>query len=78
MSNKLPNKRKHNTLFSYFTKNTNSVVTDSNPDDPLPASRLQKHTDTLVLVSKKYVFDYLSTKQLRLTKLLIKLTNNIY
>lgn len=51
------NKRKNNTLFSYFSKWTKSIVADSDPDDPQPALWQQKHTDTIVLVSKKYIFD---------------------
>jgi len=47
------NKRKNNTLHSYFNKSTKSVkpVVDSDPDDPQPAPSQQKHTDTLDLVS---------------------------
>lgn len=44
------NKRKNNTLYSYFNKSTKTVV-DSDPDDPQPTPSQQKHTDTVDLVS---------------------------
>jgi hypothetical protein len=50
----MSNKRKNNTLLSYFNKSIKSVV-DSDPDDPQPAPTQQKHTDTVNLVSKKIV-----------------------
>jgi hypothetical protein len=49
----MSNKRKNDTLLSYFNKSIKSIV-DSDPNDPQPPSQ-QKHTDTVNLVSKKIV-----------------------
>jgi hypothetical protein len=48
------NKRKNNTLLSYFNKSIKSTV-DSDPNNSQPAQSQQKHTDTVNLVSKKIV-----------------------
>lgn len=55
-----------------------SVVADSDPDDPQPAPVQQKCLDTIGLVSKKYIFDFLSTKKLNLTKMLTLFTSKFF
>jgi hypothetical protein len=50
----MSNKRKNNTLLSYFNNSIKSTV-DSDLNDLQPAPSQQKQTDTVNLVSKKIV-----------------------
>ncbi len=70
------NKRKNNSLLSYFSKSTKSVV-NSDPNEPQPAPSQSKDTETVDLVSKNSIFDYLIYLSLLVSTLWVSINNTM-